>query len=394
MAFLAPEGGAPAGASWMDRMGSAATAANLALLIENAPAALALLDRELRYLAVSRRWADGFGLGDRTLVGARHEDVFPAVPARWREAFARCLAGDSDRCDEDRLERPDGKVDWVRWEVHPWRDATGEVGGIVLLCEIVTARRELQARVALASRLAALGTLASSVSHEMNNPLAAALASQGLALEELRTVRAALSGGIPCPDLERRFDGLQEALEIAQDGVRRTAQVVRTLALLGRPTAGRERIRLVDLVAEAVRWLPDSVSRQGSLRVRHGPAADVVGSLAQLGQVVARLVANGFHALPADGTGTVRVTTGEGSPGRSRIEVSDDGMGMDEATVARALDPLWTTREAGKGLGIGLPLCHAIVEASGGTMVLRSRPGRGTTVVIELPVAPTPERRT
>ncbi len=242
-------------------------------------------------------------------------------------------------------------------------------------------------RVAMASRLAALGTFSAGLAHDVNNPLAAAMAAQGLALEELRAVRALHSGEHLDPDLQRRFDALAEALEIARDGVRRSAQVVRALAVLGRPSVSGERVRVIDVVSEAVRCLPDAVSRPGTLRVRHAPAPDVTGSLLHLGQVVARLVANGFLALPSDGSGTVRITTGESSAGRARIEVADDGMGMDAATAARALDPFLTSWEAGRGAGPGLPLCRSVVEACGGTLAVRSRPGRGTTVVVELPAA-------
>ncbi len=112
----------------------------LRIFVENAPAGVAMLDRELRYLAYSRRWLADYGLGDQNLVGRSHYEVFPEVPDRWKAIHQRCLTGVSERCDEDRFERADGSVDYLRWVVQPWHDATGAVGGLLFLTEMISER--------------------------------------------------------------------------------------------------------------------------------------------------------------------------------------------------------------------------------------------------------------
>lgn len=114
------------------------------LFIEHAPAALAMFDREMRYLHESRRWRADFGLGDRDIRGVSHYEIFPEVPERWKEIHRHALAGEVLRAENDRFERPDGNVQWLRWEVRPWRDRTGGIAGIVVFSEDVTERNRSQ----------------------------------------------------------------------------------------------------------------------------------------------------------------------------------------------------------------------------------------------------------
>lgn len=125
----------------------------LRLFVDHSPAAIAMFDREMRYLVVSRRWLSDYQLGEANVVGRSHYDIFPDVPARWREIHRRCLAGAVEKCEEDPFPRADGSLDWVRWEIHPWRDAQGGVGGIILFSEVITARKRAEAIIACQTRV-------------------------------------------------------------------------------------------------------------------------------------------------------------------------------------------------------------------------------------------------
>jgi PAS domain S-box-containing protein len=116
----------------------------LRLIVEHSPAAVAMLDRDVRYLYWSRRWITDFGLADEDLRGRTHYDVFPGLPARWIEVHRRCLAGATERADEDHFVGPDGREEWLRWEVQPWRDDRGEIGGLLIFSEVITARRNAE----------------------------------------------------------------------------------------------------------------------------------------------------------------------------------------------------------------------------------------------------------
>lgn len=121
------------------------------LLVENAPAALAMFDREMRYLAVSRRWVKSFGLETVDLIGHSHYEVFPAVPAHLRDAHLRGLAGESVRNDDDVFETSDGSLIRSRWEILPWRLDDGSVGGIVVFVEDISQAKEIERRLQLSA---------------------------------------------------------------------------------------------------------------------------------------------------------------------------------------------------------------------------------------------------
>jgi PAS domain S-box-containing protein len=122
-----------------------ATEERVRLFIEHAPASLAMFDREMRYLSVSRRWMSDYGFGERDLRGLSHYDVFPEIDEHWKAIHRRALDGEVVRSDSDRLDRLDGSVQWLRWEVRPWHDAAGDVGGIVVFSEDISERKRAEA---------------------------------------------------------------------------------------------------------------------------------------------------------------------------------------------------------------------------------------------------------
>ncbi len=119
--------------------------------IEHTPAAVAMLDRNFNYVAVSKRWYQDYRLGDRDIIGLHHYDVFPEIRKmeQWQAIHRRCLAGEIMRNDEDRLCREDGKEDWFRWEVRPWVDESGSVGGIIMFTEVITERKQAESKLRL-----------------------------------------------------------------------------------------------------------------------------------------------------------------------------------------------------------------------------------------------------
>ena len=136
----------------------------LSAFIDGAPASIAMFDSEMRYLAVSRQYAEDRQFSPADLIGRSVYEVFPHLPERSKALYSRCLGGVTERCDTDILVRANGSREWVRWEMRPWYRADQTVGGLILFSEFITHRmlaqqqlRESEARLDVAIRAGALG---------------------------------------------------------------------------------------------------------------------------------------------------------------------------------------------------------------------------------------------
>ena len=123
----------------------------LQLFIEHAPAALAMLDREMRYLAVSHRWLEIHSLLGHDVVGHSHYEFFPMAEEQWKEEHHRALAGEIFPTDEKLFERSDGSPQWIKRRIHPWRTGDGAIGGILLFSEDITKQKETEERLRMAA---------------------------------------------------------------------------------------------------------------------------------------------------------------------------------------------------------------------------------------------------
>ena len=122
--------------------------------IQHSPAPVVMFDRDMRYLIVSDRWSKDFHLNHGDLTGRLHYEVFPEIPERWKQIHQRCLAGATESCERDQFIRADGSLDWVKWEIRPWHDAKGGIGGIILFAEIINDRVQAEDEILKARHFA------------------------------------------------------------------------------------------------------------------------------------------------------------------------------------------------------------------------------------------------
>jgi PAS domain S-box-containing protein len=109
--------------------------------IQEAPSAIAMFDKQMKYLACSKKWKEDYKITDIDVVDKSHYDVFPEIREEWKNIHQVCLLGESMGRDEDIFIRKDGSVEWIRWRIKPWHNPSGEIGGIIMLTENITARK-------------------------------------------------------------------------------------------------------------------------------------------------------------------------------------------------------------------------------------------------------------
>lgn len=121
--------------------------AQLYSFVQQAPAAIAMFDRNMNYLAASQRWAADYGAGHEDLVGRNHYTLHPDLPERWKEVHRKALAGEVQSSDDDFWGRSDGSNIWLHWAVRPWLNAHGRIGGIIIMADDITDRKRLEQEI-------------------------------------------------------------------------------------------------------------------------------------------------------------------------------------------------------------------------------------------------------
>jgi PAS domain S-box-containing protein len=117
------------------------------ILVDVTPAAVAMFDTQMRYLVANQAWYQEYGLENQEIIGRSHYEIFPDVPQSWKETHARCLTGVTERCEADFWPRADGSGDWICWEIRPWIDRHGNIGGLLMYTEKITKRKEAEIKL-------------------------------------------------------------------------------------------------------------------------------------------------------------------------------------------------------------------------------------------------------
>jgi PAS domain S-box-containing protein len=360
----------------------AASHEQLLALVQQAPIGIAMFDRSMRYLATSRQWLAEFARGRTDLIGLDYYEVYRDVPARWKEAHQKGLAGMATRDDDDVLVEPDGRQRWLRWSVHPWRNVHDEIGGIIIYAEDITVRKRADELQLQSQKLEALGTLSGGIAHDFNNILLAIKGNTSLAVA----------------DLAPEHPAQVSLAEIAKAGERATHLVRRILAFSRPQERTLEVLHLRPVIEEAIQLLRATLPAMIEIRSQFAADAPVIAADAtQIHQIVVNLGTNAAHAI-GERSGVIElrvegVTVGDDfgaspelAPGRyTRLSVSDDGSGMDRATMERIFDPFFTTKPPGEGTGLGLSVVYSIMKSCLGAVTVYSALGKGTTFHLYFP---------
>ena len=360
------------------------SSARLRAVIDASPAVIYLKDLEGRLTLANRRFDDLFEVGPGGAVGVLNSSLFPddaaAVIAANDDAV---IASGAPMEFEERLPMADGVVRIFISLKFPLRDAAGRIHGVGGVSTDVTERVALEARLARAERLETVGQLAGGIAHDFNN-LLAVIANYAGFLRDTVAPGSRASG-----DVEQILAASRAANELT-----------RRLLLFSRRRAGNpEIIDLTAVIADTEQLLERSLGEQVDLRTDVEPGLwSLRADRAQLEQVLMNLALNARDAMPDGGTLEIVARNQTLSPGDAAgfegdsvcLTVSDTGTGMPEEVLDRAFEPFFSTKPAAEGRGLGLATVYGIVRGAGGHVELRSDPGAGTVVLVQLPASREP----
>jgi two-component system NtrC family sensor kinase len=229
-----------------------------------------------------------------------------------------------------------------------------------------------------AEKLTSLGKLAAVVAHEINNPLSGILC-------DAKLMRKWIDRG---DSLDAHATDVKESLELIESESRRCGELVRNLLTFARVAPMNvSDVDLNPLVHQCMKLVKQKLALGGidAELDLDGTLPTVRGDAGQIEQLLLALIMNAIDAMPHDGELRV-VTRNDGT--NVVVQIIDNGTGIDPALLPRLFDPFVTTKEVGKGVGLGLAISRSIVERHQGTITVQSEPGKGTTFTIALPTAP------
>ena len=325
------------------------------------------------------------GVKSRELIGQNVFDIYgshPTIPGYIR----RALNGDSFWYTVEI-----GDAVYETW-MSPVRGPTGEVTGLTALSNDVSHVRKLQNQAIQNDRVIALGTLAASVAHEINNPLTYVLANSDALADEVESLNALLSDaqGPGMAAARVSITRIREALAPIRTGTGRIAGITRDLRSFSRPDESTlKRVDPRTVVESVLRLVAKEVEARAMLVLDLQETPAVIGNEARLVQVVLNLLVNAFQALPSDkpSRNQVHVAT-RVDEGRVVIEVGDSGPGVPAPYRQLIFEPFFSTKEIGQGTGLGLFVCRNIVRGFSGEIEVDERPGGGALFRVTFPPAP------
>jgi len=233
-------------------------------------------------------------------------------------------------------------------------------------------RSRLQSLLSQSQKLQAIGQLAAGVAHEFNNILAAIMGYSTVLMSELGKQETAIA------HIEHILTAARRAADLAQ----------RMLIFGGKQLSNQSVVDFNAVVLRSVDGLKAILGESSRLTVEPWKeAVPVLIDEAQLHQVLENLAANARDAMPDAGVVNIRIAIEDEGPERAHLIFTDTGTGMDEATQARLFEPFFSTRDVGKGIGLGLAVVWGIISQHRGTVSVRSQLNAGTTIDIQLPLA-------
>jgi two-component system, NtrC family, nitrogen regulation sensor histidine kinase GlnL len=354
---------------------------NFQAVLAGLPDAVIAVDEALRVVFWNAAAEELTERSARRMEGRVLKEVFPPDASLVRRLSETLSMGVSRSETETHLERPDHRSLPVSIVTAPLFDHGGRIEAAVAVVRDLSRIRQLEAEVRRGETLAAAGRMAVGLAHEIRNPLGAIRGAVQLLGREL---------GPASP--------LQEYTAVLLTEVDRVNRIIEMLLDLSRPVTIRPVPVNLHQLLERVALLAEEGARERGVTIvrRYDPSLPpILGDEDRLVQVFHNLVRNGIEAMNDGGQLTLatrvsmdplfgKVDMGSGQRSMVEVQVLDEGTGIPAAVRTRIFDPFFTTKE--RGLGLGLAICHQVMEQHHGAIQIESIEGNGTTVTCFLPI--------
>jgi PAS domain S-box-containing protein len=325
----------------------------LKTFVKNVPAAVAMLDRDMRYLQVSDRWCGDYSLDSSKILGHSHYEIFPDLPERWKEIHRRGLEGETLRAEEDRWDRESG-TNWSRWEIRPWKNRDGLPGGILIFSEDITRRKQMEEAISRMSRnlIESQEQERTRIGRELHDDINQRLAMLAIELEQLQEN--------PSEVWSRVQELRKQATEISDD--------VQALS----HELDSSKLEHLGAIGGMRSWCREFGERQG-IQVEFKSPEAKISLPREIGLCLFRVLQEALHnAAKYSGARRIDVQLQEDS-GEIHLLVSDLGRGFDLETA--------TQRR-----GLGLTSMQERVRLIKGIIEIQSKPMGGTTIHVRVPL--------
>ena len=353
---------------------------NFQAVLAGLPDAVIAVDEALRVVFWNAAAEELTERSARRMEGRVLKEVFAPDASLVRRLSETLSMGISRSETETHIERPDHRVLPVSIVTAPLFDRGGRVEAAVAVVRDLSRIRQLEAEVRRGETLAAAGRMAVGLAHEIRNPL------------------GAIRGAVQLLGRELGGSALSEYTTVLLTEVDRVNRIIEMLLDLARPVAIRPAPVNLHQLLERVALLTEESARERQVMIvrRYDPSLPpILGDEDRLVQVFHNLVRNAIEAMADGGQLTLatrvsmnplfgKVDMGAGQRSMVEVQVLDEGSGIPAAARARIFDPFFTTKE--RGLGLGLAICHQVMEQHKGAIHIDSVEGHGTTVTCFLPI--------
>lgn len=364
----------------------------LETFITNLPAAVAMFDKDINYLAVSKRWIQDYnlhklGFNETNIIGKSHYDVFPGLKQEWRDIHNNALQGITKKHDDDHFLREDGTTEWLNWDVRPWFNERNEIGGIMMLTEVTTNKKLADIEIRRAQAIAEKASEAKSVflanmSHEMRTPLNSIIglsdlmAQSNLEPENAKHVKVIQKSG---EVLKNLIDDIIDLSKIESGKVVLQKMPVNFFELT------EKLVEIFQLEAN-IKNIDLSFSIDQDLPMFEGDPV-------KISQIMIKLIGNAIK-YTNNGRVTVEVKKNDNaeSKGNVLVMIKDTGIGIDGGKQKMIFEKFTqaenaTVRKYG-GTGLGLAITKNLVDLMEGSLWVKSELNVGSEFYFTLSLLP------